>query len=128
MTAMAEAARPFPASADGQFGGDQRSPFPSLRRRRFILNPVTGKVRVSVTRDKDNEEFFAMMRRMIRAAEKRVKAEDPSTLAGLSALQEQLDHAIGRAAIHLYEQGWSWGEIGHEFGIGRHAARKRWGR
>lgn len=128
MTAMAVHPRPFPESAEPGFTGDQQSPFPSLRRRRVLVDESTGRTRVRVTSDKDNGEYFAMMRRMIRAAARRVKAEDPSTLAEFDALRKIIDEYIGDAALSLHDQGWSWGEIGQEIGIGRHAARKRWHR
>ena len=127
MTAVAIAPRSFPAAAEASNGGDQTSPFPSSRRRKIVVDQATGKQRVTVTREKDNGEYFAMMYRLVRAAAKRVKAEDPSTLAQFGAVRRAIDDAMDDCAKDLHRQGWSWGEIGYEFGIGRHAARKRWG-
>jgi hypothetical protein len=77
----------------------------------------------------DNGYYLAMIGRMIRAAGRRVKAEDPSTLADLLALRAQIDAIAGDCARSLHDQGYSWGVISAELGYDdRHAAMKRWGR
>jgi hypothetical protein len=75
---------------------------------------------------KDNQEYLAFARRMLRAYGRRVVTEDPSTLAELITLQAELDAVVTRCARSLHAQGWSWGEIGAELGISRIAAFKRW--
>jgi hypothetical protein len=79
------------------------------------------------TRDKENHEYFGMMRRMVRAAARRVKAEDPSDLAELLAIRAELDKAIGDTARALNANNFSWSEIGYGAGISKRAAYARWG-
>lgn len=85
--------------------------------------------RKRTTRDKDNQEYLGFLARAIRAAGRRVKAEDPSTLAELIALRDELDKVIDDAARSLHdEHHYSWGDIAYELGRTRQAAFQRWGR
>lgn len=75
----------------------------------------------------DNAEYLGFLRRAIRAAGRRVIAEDPSTLADLVQLQAQLDRVVAASARHLHDDaGFSWGEIGHELGIPRQDAWRKY--
>lgn len=79
-------------------------------------------------REKDNTEYIGFLRRAIRAAGERVKAEDPSTLAELVKLQAQLDEVIADAARSLHDDHqFSWGDIAYELKVSRQAAFQRWG-
>jgi hypothetical protein len=82
---------------------------------------------------RDNDAYFAMMRRILRAAGKRVVAEDPTVLAELMAMHGELDAVISQVALSLNENPenpFSWGEIGRQMNppVTRQAARQRWGR
>lgn len=100
------------AQPDGQ-DGDKQSLTPKRRK---------------TTREKDNGEYLGFLRRAIRAAGKRVKAEDPSTLAELVRLQAELDAVIADAARHLHDvEHFSWGDIAYELGVTRQATFQRWG-
>jgi hypothetical protein len=89
--------------------------------------------RKATTKDKDNREYFAFARRMLRAYGRRVQAEDPSDLAGLLAIRDEMDKVIAQTAASLNEQGFSWAEIAYgatrpEAPVTKTAAFKRWGR
>jgi hypothetical protein len=75
---------------------------------------------------KENGEFFAMTRRMIRAAGRRVETRDPSDLAEMLTLQAELDAVITRTAQGLAAGGFSWSEIAQGAGLSKMAAYKRW--
>jgi hypothetical protein len=79
-------------------------------------------------RYKDNDEYFKMMRRLLRAASKRIELEDPTVLGQLMAIQQDLDAAVDAAAQSLHAGGFSWGEIGRQLGVTRQAAYQRWGK
>lgn len=97
---------------------------PLTRQARDADSPQAPRKHTKV--QKDNQEYLAFARRMLRAYGRRVMAEDPSTLAELMTLAAELDDVITRSARSLHDQGWSWGEIGEETGLSRGAARKRW--
>jgi hypothetical protein len=81
-------------------------------------------------RQKDNGEYFAMMRRLLRSASLRLELEDPTELTVLIGLRADLDAAIDSAAraFHTSNGGdFSWGEIGRQTGMTRQAAFQRWG-
>jgi hypothetical protein len=80
------------------------------------------------TRDKDVRDFLKMMRRMIRAAGKRIELEDPTELAMLIEMHAELDEVIARTARALHDSDFSWGEIGRQLGMSRQAAQQRWGK
>lgn len=95
-------------------------------RRRFCSDGCARQGRQR--RVKDNTEYLEFMSRAIRGAERRVVAEDPSTLAAMIKLRGVLDKAIDAAARSLHDQGWSWGEIAYEIGIPRQDAWRKWGK
>lgn len=94
-----------------------------------VTTPVTRRRAKRPKREKDNLEYLDFMRRAIRGAQRRVIAEDPSTLADMIKLRAELDDAIDIAARHLHDVGgWSWGEIAFELGIPRQDAWRKWGK
>lgn len=77
---------------------------------------------------KDNREFAAFSRRIMRAYARRVAVADPAALGELVRLRADVDAAISQAVAGLRAEGFSWGEIGRELGLTRQAAQQRWGR
>lgn len=77
---------------------------------------------------KDNREFAAFGRRIIRAHARRIAESDPAALGDLLALRQAVDTALDEAVVGLRGAGFSWGEIGREVGMTRQAAQQRWGR
>lgn len=73
-------------------------------------------------------EYLAMLRRMLRAAGKRVADADEVELAALLALRAELDQAIATAAVGQHATGRSWQTIGAAAGMTKQAAHERWGR
>lgn len=84
---------------------------------------------MTARREVENDEFFGMMRRLMRAAGKRVGNGDPVDLAGLVALRKELE-AIEVEAVGMMRDryGYSWSEIGRDLGITRQAAQQFYGR
>lgn len=79
----------------------------------------------------ENDEFGAMVGRMIKTYSRRVES-DIEGFADLVAKRAQLDAAIDEAARRLHEgtpdrPGHSWTEIGRVLGITRQSARERFG-
>jgi len=71
-------------------------------------------------------DYLAMVRRIIRAAGRRVGNADPEDLAELIALQHDLDKAI-REAVHAQRlSGITWQSIGDATGTTRQAAIMKW--
>lgn len=77
---------------------------------------------------KDNREFAAFSRRIMRAYARRVAVADPAALAELVELRTAVDAAIAAAVDGLRAEGFSWGEIGRELGLTRQAVQQRFGR
>ncbi|WP_205879403.1 hypothetical protein [Leucobacter triazinivorans] len=72
-------------------------------------------------------EFLAMLRRMLRAAGRRVAAADEVELADLAALRDDLDRVIADAVQGQRSHGRSWAMIGDGLGISKQAAQQRYG-
>ncbi|ALX66335.1 hypothetical protein [Microbacterium sp. XT11] len=70
--------------------------------------------------------YLAMLRRMIRAAGRRVAEADEFELAELLALRAELDAAIAASVKGQHDNGRSWAEIGAAAGMSKQAAAKRW--
>lgn len=70
--------------------------------------------------------YLGMLRRMIRAAARRVAAADEPELAALLELRGDLDKAIAAAVQGQHDGGRSWSEIGAAAGMSKQAAAKRW--
>ena len=75
----------------------------------------------------ETPEYLAMMRRMIRAAGRRVAGADPEDLAQLVELRDALDAAIADAVAGQREMGSSWADIARGLGCTRQSAHERFG-
>ena len=71
-------------------------------------------------------EYLAMLRRMIRAAGRRVANADEYELAELLKLRAELDEAISVAVAGQRSYGRSWAAIAYAAGMTRQAAWERW--
>lgn len=76
----------------------------------------------------ETEEYLAMMRRMIRAAGRRVADADELELRDLLSLQAELDQAILVAVAGQRRMNRSWAFIAEAAGSTRQAAQARWGK
>ncbi len=74
----------------------------------------------------DHSDYLAFVRRILRAASKRVGAADPEDLEELLGLRADLDEAIDRAVAGMRETGYSWAEIARATHTTRQAAHARW--
>lgn len=79
-------------------------------------------------RSVETEDFLKMANRIIRAAAKRVGNGDEAELAGLAALRDQIETAVGDAIQAQLEQGKSWAKIGLALGTTRQGAFRRYAR
>ncbi len=77
---------------------------------------------------RDMADVTGMLRRMIRAAGRRVALGDAEDLAELVALREALDAAIAEGVEGVRATGYSWGDIGQALGISRQSAHERFSR
>ena len=71
-------------------------------------------------------DYLAAVRRMLRAAGRRVGDADEQELRELIAIRAEVDAAIDRAVAGWRAQGRSWAEIGAAAGMSKQAANKRW--
>ena len=90
-----------------------------------VKNPLTPKRAVRV---RENDEYAAFARRVLRAYARRVADGDIEALTLMVILADDLDDATRQAIDGLRESGYSWAEIGSRLGITRQAAQQRWGR
>lgn len=82
-----------------------------------------------MNRYRENDEYAAMLGRMIRAAGRRFADADPEDLPLLLDLREQLDEAIGDAVRGQRSKwGVSWAAIGDALGMRRQSAQEKYGR
>lgn len=72
-------------------------------------------------------EFLAMVRRMLRAAGRRVAESDEVELSDLAALRDDVDQVIAAAVQGWRTRGESWAIIGAALGISKQGAQKRYG-
>ncbi len=79
-------------------------------------------------RVRENDEYAAFARRVLRAYARRVATGDVEALTLMTDLADEIDAAIGQAVTGLREFGYSWAEIGSRLGVTRQAAQQRWGR
>ena len=79
-------------------------------------------------RVRENDEYAAFARRVLRAYARRVADGDVEALTLMLGLSAEIDTAIGQAVTGLRAFGYSWAEIGSRLGITRQAAQQRWGR
>lgn len=78
-------------------------------------------------RERETAEWLAMLRRMMRAAARRVADADEVELGMLIELRHDLDEAITSAVAGQRARGVSWAYIGSATGMTRQAAQQRWG-
>lgn len=81
-----------------------------------------------MARDTSNEEYFAMMRRLIAAMVRRVADADEPELAEMVAMRDELEAAIAQAIEGQRVMGKSWAFIAKATGTTRQAAYQRYGR
>ena len=80
-------------------------------------------------REVETTEYLAMVRRLLRAAGKRVGDADEVELAELVELREHIEAAIAEAVtIQRGRWGRSWAEIGRGLGTSRQAAQQHYGK
>ena len=79
-------------------------------------------------RVRENDEYAAFARRVLRAYARRVADGDVEALIPMFGLAAEIDDAITGAVKGLRATGYSWAEIGARLGITRQAAWQRWGR
>ena len=78
-------------------------------------------------RVRENDEYAAFARRVLRAYARRVADGDVEALTLMTDLADEIDTAISQAVQGLRAFGYSWAEIGTRLGITRQAAQQRWG-
>jgi hypothetical protein len=78
-------------------------------------------------RVRENDEYAAFARRVLRAYARRVATGDVEALTLMTDLASEIDLAISQAVTGLRAFGYSWAEIGTRLGITRQAAQQRWG-
>jgi uncharacterized protein with PIN domain len=80
-------------------------------------------------RVRENHEYAAMVKRMIRAHGRRVAKADMRDLADLLSLRAELESVISASVSHLHDdEGYSWSEIGEGMGVTKQAAFQRYGK
>jgi hypothetical protein len=80
-------------------------------------------------RQVETTEYLAMVRRLLRAAAKRVGDADEIELADLVELRTDLEAAITEAVtVQRDRWGRSWTEIGRGLGTTKQAAQQRYGK
>ena len=103
------------------------SPSPAAR----TAGPDTAKTTLTPKRaapGRENDEYAAFARRVLRAYARRVATSDVEALTLMTDLADEIDIAISQAVTGLRAFGYSWAEIGSRLGITRQAAQQRWGR
>lgn len=75
----------------------------------------------------ETPQYLAMLRRMIRAAGRRVGEADELELADLLSLHAELDEAVAAAVDGQRVHGKSWQDIARGTGTTRQAAHLRYG-
>jgi hypothetical protein len=77
-------------------------------------------------RERDDLAYIAMLRRMIRAAARRLAEADPQELGEFLTLTWELDTAATVAIAGLRRNGVTWEDIGRITGVTRQAALMKW--
>lgn len=80
-----------------------------------------------VTPPSDAQEYLGFVRRIIRAAGRKVSVADPEDLAKLIAIRDELEVAIRAAVDGLRADGFTWKTIGEATGTTGQAANMKWG-
>jgi hypothetical protein len=78
-------------------------------------------------RVRENDEYAAFARRVLRAYARRIADGDVEALPLLTDLADEIDAAISQAVQGLRGFGYSWAEIGSRLGVTRQAAQQHWG-
>lgn len=91
----------------------------------FTVKPSLTSKRPS--RVVENYDYVAFLRRAIRALGRRIAAGDIDSLADAAYLYGELDATIKEAIGELRKRGYSWADVGLQFGVTRQAAQQRWG-
>lgn len=73
----------------------------------------------------ETSEFMAMLRRMVRAAGRRVAEGDEPELQALVEISVEVDEAIKAGVQGMRASGSSWSDIGRALGVTKQAAQKR---
>ena len=89
-----------------------------------VKTPLTPK---RPGRVRENDEYAAFARRVLRAYARRIADGDIEALTLMVDLADDLDDATRQAIDGLRASGYSWAEIGSRLGITRQAAWQRWG-
>ena len=89
-----------------------------------VKTPLTPKRRGRV---RENDEYAAFARRVLRAYARRIASGDVEALTLMTDLAAEIDTAIAQAVTGLRGFGYSWAEIGSRLGVTRQAAQQRWG-
>lgn len=77
----------------------------------------------------ENDDYAAMLRRLIDAYGRRLADGSPEDLAKAVELHRHLDKMMDEAVPAMRERyGWSWAEIARPLGMARENAYKRWGK
>lgn len=76
----------------------------------------------------ETPDYLAAVRRMVRAAGRRVGESDTVDLAGLLEIRAELDEVIGAAVGELRRAGVTWQSIGEATGTSKQAAIGKWSR
>jgi hypothetical protein len=90
-----------------------------------VKNALTPK---RPARVRENDEYAAFARRILRAYARRIATGDVEALTLMTDLAEEIDTAISQAVTGLRAFGYSWSEIGSRLGVTRQAVQQRWGR
>lgn len=83
------------------------------------------------SRPRELSDMIAFTRRIMRSLGRRVQDRDIEGLAGLVALQADLDDQVRQTVAFLRTPeggGYSWTDVGRVLGITRQAAQQRYGR
>jgi hypothetical protein len=75
---------------------------------------------------KTTEEMVAGIRRQIRALETRAENDDPWVAADMATLATEMNTAVDRVVGCLRANGYTWTDIGFQFGLTKQAAFNRW--
>ena len=89
-----------------------------------VKNPLTPR---RAGRVRENDEYAAFARRVLRAYARRIADGDIDALTLLTDLAAEIDTTISAAVKGLRGFGYSWAEIGSRLGVTRQAAWQRWG-
>jgi hypothetical protein len=94
-------------------------------RRRFATEDCRRRARRH-ERVREPSEYTRALLRMLKTARLK-RGFDADSFAEMVQLDTQLHVLLAEGAMALYEDGFSWGEIGRACGMSRQAARQRWG-